>query len=233
MSFPKPSEPLPFPPSPPASSSPPALVPGMPRSARALLTLLVLLLAPWGLEGQTVPDLPAVLRPGDLVHIQVWRQEAFSGEFRVTPDGTVAHPLLQAVQVADRDLDEVRTDVARFLAFYIEEPSVVVEALVLISVGGQVRLPNVYPLTLDTSVARAVATAGGATEAGDLTRVLLRRAGVEVEIDLTDPRLRLRDLEVRSGDEIVVERRRSIFRDYVVPWASVGGAAATILRLFW
>ncbi len=205
----------------------------MPRNSILLLVLLALSFTPQGVGAQTVPELPPVLRPGDLIHIQVWRQEAFSGEFRVTPDGTVAHPLLQAVQVADRDLDEVKGEVTRFLSFYIEEPSVVVEALVLIPVGGQVRLPNVYPLTLDTSVARAVATAGGATEAGDLTRVLLRREGVEVKIDLTNPTLRLRDLEIRSGDEIIVERRRSVFRDYIVPWASVGGAAATILRLFW
>lgn len=48
-----------------------------------------------------------------------------------------------------------------------------------------------------------------------------------MSVNLTRPNLAMARTTVRSGDEIVVPRARSILRDVVAPWATlVGGAAA-------
>jgi polysaccharide biosynthesis/export protein VpsN len=207
--------------------------PVRPGSTRSLVLLVAaLLLVPGaGYAQASFSDLPAVLGSGDVLRVEVWRQPEFSGEFEVTMGGSIAHPLYRGIGVAGRDLDAVEEDIRAFLQEFVGEPNLVVEGFVRISVGGEVRQPDVYPLRLDTSVARAVALAGGPTDRGAWDRVVVRRGGEELRLDLTDPATHLRELEVRSGDEIVVERRRDIFREFVAPSASVVAAIATVLRL--
>jgi hypothetical protein len=50
--------------------------------------------------------------------------------------------------------------------------------------------------------------------------------------DLTEPQSAGATLEVRSGDQVVVERRRNFFTDVVVPAGSLVGAAAAIANIF-
>lgn len=174
---------------------------------------------------------PAVLQAGDVIRIAVWRRDEYSGEFQISGEGTIAHPLYQQIEAAGREVDDVENDLRRFLMNYVEQPDFVVEALFRVPVGGEVRLPDIYMLSPHTTVARAIALAGGPTENGRLNRIILRRDGQNLEGDLTDPDSRLWQLEVRSGDQIVVNRRRDIFRGYIVPFASVVGAIAAVTRL--
>lgn len=176
-------------------------------------------------------DTPPVLQPGDVLHIQVWRQEEYSGEFEITGDGMIGHPLYRQIKAAGRELADVEEDLHILLTRYLGEPSFVVEGFVRVAVGGEVHSPNVYPLTTQTSIAGAIAQAGGPTQRGRVDRVILRRAGQPYVVDLTNPDVRLWDLEVRSGDEIVVERRVDVFREYVAPSAAIVGAVAAVLRL--
>lgn len=176
-------------------------------------------------------DRPPVLRAGDLIQIQVWRQPEYSGEFEITSEGTIVHPLYRELEVAGRGIADIEGDIYAFLGQYVEEPNFVVEVFFPVPVGGEVRQPDIYSLRPRATVARAIAIAGGPTRRSRLDRVILRRSGQEHVIDLTSPDLHLRDLEIRSGDEIVVERRVDIFREYVAPAASVVGALAAVLRL--
>jgi protein involved in polysaccharide export with SLBB domain len=176
-------------------------------------------------------DAPPILRPGDMVRVQVWRQPEFSGEFEVTGAGMVAHPLYRVIRVADRPVEEVEAEFRTFLLGFVEDPSFVVEGFVKIAVGGQVRIPDVYPLRPETSVAQAIALAGGPTDRGDMARVIIRRGNEAYTLDLQSPDTRLREIQVRSGDEIIVQRKSDWFRDYIAPSASVVAATATILSI--
>jgi hypothetical protein len=69
---------------------------------------------------------------------------------------------------------------------------------------------------------------GGVSESGRLDRVVLRRSGQEYRLDLVDPTSNVRTLTVRSGDEIAVDRRSSVFREYVLPTLTFIGSAASI-----
>lgn len=174
---------------------------------------------------------PATLRAGDMVRIQVWRQPELSGDFLVTAEGTIAHPLLRSVRAAERSADELDRALRDFLGHYDTEPNFVVEIFFRIPVSGEVRAPSVYTFAPRTTVARAVAEAGGAAQRGALDRVVLRRGGRDIQIDLTAPEAQGAGPTLRSGDEIIVPRRRDLFREYIAPGAAVVGAIATILRL--
>jgi polysaccharide export outer membrane protein len=199
----------------------------------ALLLLLFLALAGPGageLSAQLDPTdtRQQQLRPGDMLRIQVWRQPEFSGEFFITDDGYIGHPLYRSIYAVRRPIADVEEAIRVFLTDFEADPNFVIEPFFRVAVGGQVRQPNVHALRPGTTVAEAVAIAGGVTEQGRLDQVILRRAGEEFRVNLTDPAGTSRLTTVRSGDEIVVRERKSFFRNYFLPALSAVGSVVTI-----
>lgn len=172
----------------------------------------------------------AVLMPGDMVRITVWRQPELSGDFAVAADGSIRHPLYQAVKVAGVGTTAAEARLREFLGRLESTPQFVLEPLFRVTVGGEVRQPNLYSLPQETSVSQAVAMAGGPTERGRLDRVILQRDGREQVIDLNVPGFGAAHMPVRSGDRIFVARRRD-WRDYVTPVASTLAAAVGIVNI--
>jgi protein involved in polysaccharide export with SLBB domain len=121
----------------------------------------------------------------------------------------------------------------RFLARFEENPEFVMEPLVRVAVSGEVDRPRVYALRPETSIAEAVAVAGGTTRDGDRgkVRVLRTEAGGqprELLINLNEPETGAGTTPVLSGDQIVVDRRRSFFREVLVPALGVIGSIASL-----
>jgi polysaccharide export outer membrane protein len=172
-----------------------------------------------------------LLRAGDAVRITVWRKPELSGEFLVAADGSLTHPLYRTVQVMGVPLSTIEQRVQTFLARFEENPQFVVEPLLRVAVGGEVARPNLYNLRPETSIAQAVALAGGANERGRADQVHLYRDGTRQVLDLTNPESNAGRMPVRSGDEIVVARRRAVFREVVAPVMTVIGAVAAITNV--
>jgi protein involved in polysaccharide export with SLBB domain len=171
-----------------------------------------------------------VLSPGDVIRIDVWRQPTFSGDFGIAGDGSIRHPLYQTVRITGVPLTSARERLRTFLRDFVTDPQFVVTPLLFVTVGGAVEQPNRYHLPPEVTVAGAVAGAGGATEDGRLDRVRLLRAGGEIVMDLTQPRSEVGRLPIKSGDQILVGRRRNVWREYIGPVASVAGATAAIVN---
>lgn len=172
-----------------------------------------------------------MLRIGDAVQITVWRRPELTGEFAITEDGTIAHPLLRTVRVVDLSLSAVEQRLADYLGSLEANPQFVIQPLLRVSVGGEVRQPSLYRLPPTTSIAEAVALAGGATDRGRLDRVRLFRGGAEISIDLTRPEAGLAQQAIRSGDQIFVDRRTNVFRDYIAPAGSITAGIATLIGI--
>ncbi|HET9985609.1 MAG TPA: polysaccharide biosynthesis/export family protein [Longimicrobiales bacterium] len=176
------------------------------------------------------PESAVVLQAGDMVRIDVWRQPELSGEFRVGPDGMIQHPLYHAVRAAGRPFDQVSADLAGYVGGLLAQPQMIVQPLYRITVSGEVRQPNVYALTPETSVTQAIALAGGPTDRGRLDRVRLVRNGREIKLNLTRPES-LRIGDVQSGDQLIVGRSGDVLRDYIGPLASAAAAIATVVGI--
>jgi polysaccharide biosynthesis/export protein len=182
------------------------------------------------LHGQAVPaEAPAVLNVGDAVRITVWRNPDLSGEFAVGETGTLVHPLYRDLAVAGVPVSRLDSDFASVLRRFDTTPEFVVEPLFRIPVTGQVRQPSVYSVPAYMTVAQAVMLAGGVTEAARADRVRLIRNGTEYLVDLTNSQSAYYNLRVRSGDQLVVNRRRQglSFRDVL----NVVGTAASVATL--
>lgn len=189
------------------------------------LLLLALLLLPAAAPAQEASS----IRPGDVVRLSVWRLPEFTGDFAVAPDGTILHPLLTEVRVVGRTRDEVRAQLREVLLRYERDPQLVFDYLYRVAVTGEVRLPGLYTLPPETTLAQAIAAGGGAAEFGRLEVVRLQRGGTEQVLDLRTPTPEVAEMRIRSGDHIRVVRRGATFRDYLGLGAAMVAAVASVV----
>lgn len=173
------------------------------------------------------------LAPGDSVRVVVWRKPDMSGDFIVGPDGNITHPLYQAVRVGGVPFSTAQVNVRNFLARFEQDPQFVLEPLVRVAVSGEVGRPQVFAVRPETSIADAVAQAGGPTQFAKRNQVRVLRKGAsgrqqEFYVNLLDTEGTAAGARVHSGDQIVVDRRKSFFRDLLLPTLSVIGSAASI-----
>ena len=172
------------------------------------------------------------LQIGDLVRVTVWRRPELSGDFRIGTDGSLRHPLYQDVKVAGLTTAEAQLRLQSFLKQLEATPQLVLEPLYRVSVGGEIRQPNLYSLPPETSIAQVIALAGGPTERGRLDQVRLVRNGHEATLDLASTASAVTEMPIQSGDQIFVGRRSSVFRESVLPTLSVLGTVAAFANLF-
>ena len=173
------------------------------------------------------------LAPGDSVRIVVWRKPEMSGDFIVGPDGTITHPLYRAVRVGGVPFSTAEANVRNFLARFEQDPQFVVEPLVRVAVSGEVGRAQVFALRPETSIADAVAQAGGPSQYANRNRVrVLRQEGSgrqrELVVSLLDAEGTAAKIRVHSGDQIVVDRKKSFFKDIFMPALGVIGSTASI-----
>ncbi len=203
-----------------------------PVAALTRLAFIVLLGAP-GLGAQTVAESPGrALNPGDKLVIAVWRNAELSCECLVAGDGTVIHPLYREVTVTGVSLSVVEDRLRTFLSRYTQTPQFVIQPLVRIIIGGEIRTPDVYSVPPETTIAQAVAIAGGPTERGRLEKIKVIRDRQEINMDLSRPDSDATLLQIRSGDQVIVGRRGTTVREVIAPVASTVAAIASIVGLF-
>ena len=178
-----------------------------------LLVVLVLVAAPVGLPAQaqgTAADPPVL--PGDLVSLEVWREEDLSGEFLVDQHFLVTLPLIGEIDVRGETELSLRVRVRELMQVELINPSIEVLVLKRVRVLGAVIEPGIFHVDATMSVADALASAGGRTPSARQGAVTLRRGGETIEIDVFEDD-RLSDLAVRTGDELLVPQKRWLERN--------------------
>jgi polysaccharide export outer membrane protein len=199
------------------------------------LSLLVAVSVPPAVSAQTPAPTrsESLLQPGDSIRITVWRKPEMSGDFVITPDGSIAHPLYRTVKVAGTPYATVESNLRRFLSTFETDPQFVFEPLIVIGVTGQVPRPQVFAVRPETPIAVAVARAGGVNTDGNPGKVRVLRTEAdgrqrELTVNLNDPERGLGLSPVRSGDQIVVSKKTSFFKDVFLPVISIVGSAASV-----
>lgn len=181
---------------------------------RSFFLLSVLFLRPWNASAQEGPA-PVTLQPGDLIRVTIWREEDLSGEFLVNSSGVVTLPLLGDRNVLGRSIPDLQEQLVNEYRTELRNPSISLTPLRRISVLGEVRQPNVYVVDPTVTVATAVALAGGATPSGNLDKISIRRGDrvIRYRVGATQT---LQDVDVRSGDEIIVEPESWFIRNSTI-----------------
>jgi polysaccharide export outer membrane protein len=172
------------------------------------------------------------LRPGDILRVEIWREEDISGDYLVDEAGEVTLPLLGTRRVTGIAIRDLRSTLIEDFRVHLRNPSISIVPLRRINVLGEVNRPGLYPIDPTVSLAGAVALAGGATAAGDLNRVRVIRDGETIR-ERVGAGETLTSLDIRSGDQIIVDRRSWFERNstfLVSAVLSVAGIVITLLR---
>ncbi|HEX3276126.1 MAG TPA: polysaccharide biosynthesis/export family protein [Gemmatimonadales bacterium] len=206
------------------------------RTLAALLLLALLPALPVSAQtpqaSRTGTD-QSFLAAGDSVRIVVWRKPELSGDFVVAPDGTITHPLYRAVRVAGMPYAKAEESVRSFLTQFEANPQFVMEPLIHVAVSGYVTRPIVFAASPGTSVGEAVARAGGVDQQGARNKVRILRltpSGQQSQfiVDLTDASGSAGTMPIRSGDQIIVDKRKSFFKDVMIPALGIIGSVASL-----
>lgn len=152
------------------------------------------------------------LAPGDILSIQIWREPDLGGEFQVDLDGVVVLPLIGEKQVAGLPVRQLRQILIQDYTVHLRNPSINITPLRRIHVLGEVRTPGLFRVDPTVTLAEAIAMAGGVTEGGDIRRIRIMRRGVAVQENVQAGAL-IRDVNLRSGDQIYVDRRPWLARN--------------------
>jgi len=122
-----------------------------------------------------------VIQDGDVVEIRVFNQEPLSTRARVRSDGKIAMPILGDIEVRGKRPSDLKLELEARLKDYVKEPSVTVSMQeshpITISVLGEVNHQGVFPVDAKTSLAEAIALAGGLNDYASRDRLFIVRQG--------------------------------------------------------
>ncbi|WP_181256621.1 SLBB domain-containing protein [Merismopedia glauca] len=157
------------------------------------------------------------LGPGDRIRIDVFNVPEYSGEYQVLVDGSINLPIVGSVNVQGLTLQGGANAISSRYARYLRRPIVTMSLIaprpLKIGVTGEVNRPGVYNLALNggtqfPTVSQALQLAGGVTQSGNISRIVVRRAGgrnVTVNLaQVVQGGNIFRDIGLRDGDTIFV-----------------------------
>ena len=118
--------------------------------------------------------------PADAFALRVKGQPDYSIEkLKVSPTGTVYHPLLGDIQVAGYTLEQLKKQLTTDLSEYLLNPVVSIELLeaqsAKVGIIGEVRNPKILMMSGPMSILDAITEAGGFTDTGRKSGVTLLR----------------------------------------------------------
>ena len=121
------------------------------------------------------------LQPGDLVEIQVFREDSMNRVLRISGNGTITFPLVGVVEIAGCSLTEAEQRLMDRLTEYLKNPQV--SMLVkeygnkTVYVLGQVKKPSSIDIPPEKSltVLEAITSVGGFTDIANTSKVRVLR----------------------------------------------------------
>ena len=125
--------------------------------------------------------------PWDRLEIRVFGQEDLSGEYEVSPNGTISFPRLGEIDVAGKRCDELEKIIRDGLQeTYLRDPSVVCinreVSKTAVTVDGQVHRPGIVDFRPGLMLTDVIAQSGGPTIRAQTTAVtIVRKNGNQSE----------------------------------------------------
>jgi protein involved in polysaccharide export with SLBB domain len=202
--------------------------------SRAVLGVLTLLLTAACTASRSndrlspVPPAEAVVRPGDRLVINAYREAELSDTLTVDPLGIVRVPRVGALAVEGRSVLAVQDSIRVALSTFLRNPSIEVRVLRRVAVQGEVRRPDLYLVDLTTTLQDVIALAGGVTPDGNPADVVIVRGGERHRVSGGRDAVYRRE-ELLSGDQVVVGQRSWISRNVLAVAGTVAVTLPTLL----
>lgn len=154
--------------------------------------------------------------PGDTFRIDVRTAPELSAELIIAPDGRVTLPTIGPVMASGRTVSELQASFEDIYAHELRDPELTVTPTGFgsqrVFVGGEVKAPGVFALPGEIDVLQAIIMAGGWTEAGEPTRIIVmrRKPGGEMMTRVVDAHSALNDIGPLQRFDVVYVTRSAI-----------------------
>ncbi|MBA4369024.1 MAG: sugar transporter [Desulfobacterium sp.] len=106
-----------------------------------------------------------VIGHGDILNIDVWKDDALAKQVTVLPDGRIAFPLIGEITAGGKTVAQLRREIETGLKRFVPDPILNVEVeqvnSMLIYVIGKVNQPGRFILNTNIDILQALAMAGG------------------------------------------------------------------------
>jgi polysaccharide export outer membrane protein len=129
-----------------------------------------------------------VLKPGDVISVNVVEHEEFSGRHKIRPDGRINYPVIGELDVAGLTCAQLVKIMEGKLSPYVNNPvvSISIEAYYAnkIFIIGDVNRPGEFEIYEPIDLIKALAMSGGQKNANARTAKIIRADGSIVTVDL-------------------------------------------------
>ena len=159
------------------------------------------------------------LRPGDVIKVQVFGHDELTGDFTVDENANLLLPIVGEFSVRDMSVTDLRARIRREFGQLYTQSFVSVVPMFRVSVLGEVAHPGLYSVDPTLNIYEVLATAGGTTRNAAENHMRLIRNGQAVAAPVSTAalaRATLREIGVRSGDQIIVPRRSITYETWLV-----------------
>lgn len=156
-----------------------------------------------------------LLRSGDLLKINVFRNKELTGDYLIDSQGRLVIPGLGVVRAAGLDPAQVEAALRELLVCQGIVPDVSVQAQIRVSILGEVRNPGVFPVDPGISLLQVLTLAGGQTARGDLKHARVVREGKSYVVDLEKALAgdASGDIVLNSNDVVVIPENGGFTRE--------------------
>jgi polysaccharide biosynthesis/export protein len=158
-----------------------------------------------------------IIGPGDMLEINVWRDDALSKVVTVLPDGTIYFPLLGQFVAAGKTVAQLKQEIEEKVVPYVSDPVLLVDVKqvnsMIIYVIGRVNAPAPGRFVLNThvNVLQALSMAGGLNPFAKRDKIkVFREEGGKTKIfnfkydDVVDGIHLEQNIQLKRGDVVVV-----------------------------
>lgn len=118
-----------------------------------------------------------IIGPEDVLDIFVWKDEQLTKTVPVRIDGMISLPLVNDIQAAGLTPLQLKDVIVNKLKGYVDNPTVTVTVREAnsykIYVSGEVRTPGVMRIRSETTLLKAIISAGGFTEWANRRKILI------------------------------------------------------------
>jgi len=162
-------------------------------------------------EGGAAVSADYKIGPADVLKIQVWSEEKFSGLFTVDQDGKFVYPLVGELTAGGLTTAEVKTNVEKSLEKYVVKPRVDVTIQEVQSkkyyLNGLVNHPGEYLLVVPTTLLQAISKAGGLQDFANQKKIYILRGSTKIPFnykEVSQGKRMEQNVLLQPGDQVFV-----------------------------
>lgn len=185
---------------------------------RSLAASLVLGISALGVAVPAAAEEPTAdyqIKPGDVLMVNVWKEQDLTLEVLVRPDGKFSFPLAGDLDAAGQSVEQVRQALISKISSYIPDAAATVMVKNIEGnrayVVGKVTRPGPVIMSHQTNVMQALAMAGGTVQFAELKHIIILRGqgGTQTAIEFNYDEVQNgealeQNVVLQPGDVVVV-----------------------------